>query len=172
MGTCGCCNLSLFKEQKLEYNYLVNKKQEQKIDVNSNPKIDVNFNPKIDKINPKIYVKINSEKDVNSNPKINVKTNLKLKKMDEHPLVPSNLLFKALKSLCKITIESKSRPKKVNGFFIKIKETNQEKKYLIIVGYIISSKNVDEKIKLEIFNEKQIALNIKDHHIKYKKRKI
>ena len=44
---------------------------------------------------------------------------------------------------------------------------NDSKKYLITANYIIPRDRTYEKILLEIFNEKNIILNLKDRYIKY-----
>ena len=86
------------------------------------------------------------------------------KSLDKHPTIPYNLLIETQKSICKITITDDVGFMKGTGFFMKI---NDSKKYLITANYIIPRDRTYEKILLEIFNEKNIILNLKDRYIKY-----
>ena len=86
------------------------------------------------------------------------------KSLDQHPTIPFNLLFETRKSICKIVIQDNGGLMEGTGFFMKI---NDSKKYLITANHIIPLKRKYEKILLEIFNEKMIILNLKDHYIKY-----
>ena len=78
--------------------------------------------------------------------------------------VPIDVTIKAMKSICKITIKLNGREYFATGFFMKISEA---KKYLITNYHVISQKNINGDIEIEIHNNRKMKLNFNNHHIKY-----
>ena len=121
--------------------------------------------------------KTNQNKDANE-----PKPNLGLNKVNEQ--VPGNIdqnetkemlvgyniplsvevVSKAIKSICKITI--KKNPENIygTGFFMKISD-NQE--YLLTNYHIVSQDNINDDIEIEIYNHKKMKLNLNNRNIKY-----
>jgi hypothetical protein len=78
--------------------------------------------------------------------------------------IPIDVTIKALKSICKITIEQNDGKKCATGFFMKISET---KKYLITNYHVISQDKINLNIEIEIHNHKIMKLNFNNRDIKY-----
>ena len=78
--------------------------------------------------------------------------------------VQVDVITRASKSICKITI--KRNPSNINatGFFMEISDT---KKYLITNYHIINQSNIYDDIEIEIDNQKTIKLNLNNREIKY-----
>ena len=95
----------------------------------------------------------------------NIKSSIKQELMigDNIP-VPINIVNKAVKSICKITNKNMKKPISGTGFFMKISD-NQ--KYLITNNHIISQNNINNNIKIEIFNKKIMKLKFNNRIIKY-----
>ena len=82
----------------------------------------------------------------------------------DHKPIPINIINKALKSICKITIRQKKRIIYGTGFFMKI---DNSKKYLITNYHIISKETINENIELEIYNGKKMKIILNNRYIKF-----
>ena len=78
--------------------------------------------------------------------------------------IPIDVTNKALKSICKITIEQNDGKKCATGFFMKISET---KKYLITNNHVISQDKINLDIEIEIYNHKIMKLIFNNRDVKY-----
>ena len=81
-----------------------------------------------------------------------------------NPTIPIEMINEVLGSICKITIKKKEQYINGTGFFMKI---NNSLKYLITNYHIISEKELNEDIEIEIHNHKKMKLLLKDRDIKY-----
>ena len=125
---------------------------------------------KYDEINPKIYFeqKYNQNKINNKNNKIklaegkNTKKDVKEKKKSSSifQLLNFNLVKETEKSICKIFLNSKNIMS--TGFFMK---TGDSKKYLITCYHVVRLLT-NEHIILELYNQKEVKLNIENLNIK------
>ena len=79
-------------------------------------------------------------------------------------LVSIHLFNKAMKSLCKITVEKDGKFFRGTGFFLKI---NDSLRYLITNYHIVSKDVINKIIELEISNHKMIKLDLNDRNVKY-----
>ena len=77
--------------------------------------------------------------------------------------VPINIIIKALKSICKITIRGNYNAN-ATGFFMKVSDTE---KYLITNYHVINQNNIYDDIEIEIHNQKKMKLNLNNRKIKY-----
>ena len=68
-----------------------------------------------------------------------------------HKPVPMNIANQALKSICKIIVETKNIYG--TGFFMRVDES---KKYLITNYHILSEDGINDEITIEIHNHKEI----------------
>ena len=78
--------------------------------------------------------------------------------------VPNDIANKAMKSICKISIKTKSETMYASGFFMNINDT---KKYLITNHHIISKEIINNNLVIEIHNHKKMILSINNREIKY-----
>ena len=72
------------------------------------------------------------------------------------------IAIKAMKSICKIKIKTNEGIKYGTGFFLKISDSL---KYLF-TNYHVITKNII-KIEIEMYDKRQIELNLRDYFIKY-----
>ena len=86
------------------------------------------------------------------------------KDIDGNISVPVNIIIKATKSVCKITIKGNEGKIYGTGFFMKVSNT---KKYLVTNYHVISEKNINDDIEIEIYNEKTMKLNLNNRKIEY-----
>ena len=82
-----------------------------------------------------------------------------------HKPVPLNIANQALKSICKIIVETKNIYG--TGFFMRVDES---KKYLITNYHILSEDVINDEITIEIHNHKEMKLNSNNREIKYFKK--
>ena len=82
----------------------------------------------------------------------------------DHMPIPINIVNKVLKCICKISIRKAKGVIYGTGFFMKI---DNSKKYLLTNNHIISKKNINNDIEIEIYNEKKLKLTLNDRFIKY-----
>ena len=97
--------------------------------------------------------------NINSNSNKNIRVNELF--IGNKP-IPMEIAIKAMKSICKIKILANEGIKYGTGFFLKI---SNSLKYLITNYHIIDKDTI--KIEIEIWNKKQIELNLRDYFIKY-----
>ena len=83
---------------------------------------------------------------------------------NDHKRVPSNIIKRTLKSICKIIIKTNGKDIEGTGFFMRV---NDKKKYLITNYHIISKDNIKYNIYLELYYNKRIKLNIYNRDIKF-----
>ena len=82
-----------------------------------------------------------------------------------HKPIPMKIANEVLKSICKIKIRTKEEKIKYGtGFFMNI---SQSSKYLITNYHVISKKNLNDDIEIEIHNHKNMKLNLHNRDIKY-----
>ena len=75
-----------------------------------------------------------------------------------------DIIINARKSICKIIRKSIDGILYGTGFFMKVSDTE---KYLITNNHCISRKNINDDIKIEIYNQKTMKLNLSNRKIKY-----
>ena len=76
--------------------------------------------------------------------------------------VPVNIINKATKSVCKITIKKNEKKIFGTGFFMKVSDNE---KYLITNYHVISQNNINDDIEIEIYNEKTMKLNLNNRQL-------
>ena len=79
-----------------------------------------------------------------------------------HKPIPMEIAIKAMKSICKIRIKTNEGIKYGTGFFLKISDSL---KYLFTNYHVINKNTI--KIEIEMYNKRQIELNLRDYFIKY-----
>ena len=79
-----------------------------------------------------------------------------------HKLIPIKLANKVLTSICKIKID-KNKKKFGTGFFMSISDNLK----FMITNFHVINPTIDEKIEIQIYNEKTWTLNKKNRIIKY-----
>ena len=142
MGTCGC----LVNENNNKTDKHVN---ELKILNKDNPKIKSKIKPDMGKKENENKVEKNDNK---------LKSELEKRKILNQLKVPMNVVLEAKKSMCKIFNGYRIG----TGFFMKIEDS---KKYLITVEHVIPKNNDNLIIKLELYNEKMVELNLENRSI-------
>ena len=83
-----------------------------------------------------------------------------------HKPIPVKIINKVMKSICKITIETKKGKSYGTGFFLNYSNSI---KYLITNYHIINPNLENENIIIEIYNKEKIKLNFKNRKTKYLK---
>ena len=78
--------------------------------------------------------------------------------------VPIDIINKARKSVCKITIKGNKGEIFGTGFFMKISD---KEKYLVTNNHIISQNNINDNIEIEIHNHRKMKLNTNNRKIEY-----
>ena len=81
-----------------------------------------------------------------------------------HRPIPLKIANKVMKSICKITIDSKKGIAYGTGFFLNYSD---EMKYLMTCFHVINPSLEKENIEIEIYNEKTMKLNFKNRFTKY-----
>ena len=79
-------------------------------------------------------------------------------------LIPIKIINKALKSVCKIIINNKPKPSFGTGFFMKI---SNSQKYLFTNYHVISEKEKNKDIHIQIHNDNIMKLNLNNRNIKF-----
>ena len=108
-----------------------------------------------------------------NNPNMNFKYNneIKLKKEDEvstgHKQIDINIAFKAMKSICNMTIDYYDGKKFGTGFFMKISDSL---KFLITNYHVLNPQLINKNIKIELYNKRIIILNIDEYIVIYMKK--
>ena len=97
---------------------------------------------------------------------VDVKNQIKKKeiKIDVNIPVPFDVIYKAIKSLCKIVIKHDGMTYFATGFFMKVSDT---KKYLITNNHVISQNKINWDIEIEIHNHKKMKLNFNDRDVQF-----
>ena len=85
-------------------------------------------------------------------------------KIDVNIPVPFDVIYKAIKSLCKIVIKHNGKTYFATGFFMKVSDT---KKYLITNNHVISQNKINWDIEIEIHNHKKMNLNFNDRDVQF-----
>ena len=79
--------------------------------------------------------------------------------------VPLNIINKVRKSICKIIIKNKGNiPSYGTGFFMKI---SKSLKFIFTNYHVINKDLINDYIELEIYNKKNMLINLKQCNIKY-----
>ena len=115
------------------------------------------INPIIKIYNQNIGVKSNNE--IISNKKDEVSTG--------HKQIDINIAMKAIKSICKLTILYNNTYNFGTGFFLKISDSL---KYLVTNYHVLNPHLINSNIKIELYNKKEITLNLNGHEIIYLKK--
>ena len=84
--------------------------------------------------------------------------------MNEHPPIPMKLCVQAMKSICKISYFYNNEPRIGIGFFMKYSDSL---KLLITNYHFIFPKLMNNKIEIEIWNNKKMILNLIGRYIKF-----
>ena len=100
------------------------------------------------------------KKDLIKEPKNDEKNEVIL----EHKSIPAEIANKVTKAVCKITIETDKGIIHGTGFFLSYSDT---KKYLMTCYQIINPTLENNKIELEIYNQKIIQLKFDNRFTKY-----
>ena len=87
----------------------------------------------------------------------------------DHKPIPLEILLKALKSICKITLKTEKEIIYGTGFFMNFHDS---KKYLITNYHIIYKEMINNDIIIEIYNNKTMKLNMNNREVKYYERPI
>ena len=118
-------------------------------------------------------IQIISPKIISYNPNMNVKPNneIKSQKKDEvstgHKQIDINIAFKAMKSICKITIHYYNEIRFGTGFFMEISDSL---KFLITNYHVLNPQLINKNIQIELFNKKVIILNLDEYKVIYMKK--
>ena len=78
--------------------------------------------------------------------------------------ISNDVINKASKSICKITVKHNGVVIYATGFFMKLSEA---KKYLITNNHVISQNNINWDIEIEIHNQNKMKLNLNNRDVKY-----
>ena len=81
-----------------------------------------------------------------------------------HKSVPMKISNKVMKSICKIIIKRKGDILYGTGFFMKISESL---KFLFTNYHVINQDFINDRIELEIWNNKKMNINLNQRYIKY-----
>ena len=79
--------------------------------------------------------------------------------VDDQKLIPLKILFKVMKSICKITVKQKKSSLCGTGFFLNY---SKRKKYLITCYHVINPRFENENIEIKIHNNKIMKLDLKN----------
>ena len=83
--------------------------------------------------------------------------------------IPLKIIFKVMKSICKIRIKTKKGKSLYGtGFFLNYSE---QKKYLMTCYHVINPSFENENIEIEIHNSKTMKLKFKNRFTKYNQMK-
>ena len=76
--------------------------------------------------------------------------------------IPVNMITKASKSICKITIIKEENCIYGTGFFMKV---SNYQKYLITNCHVINESNINDDIEIEIYNQNTMILNLNNRKV-------
>ena len=105
----------------------------------------------------KFKIEINSE----------IKNGVKSEIFTTHKPIPVKIINKVMKSICKITIETKKGVLYGTGFFLNYSNT---KKFLVTNYHVINPNLEYENIKVEIYDKTSMKLKLKNRLTKYIKK--
>ena len=116
-------------------------------------------------------IKSEVKKELKNEAKIGIKINpnegIKSEVFTGHKPVPVKIINKVMKSICKITIETKKGKSYGTGFFLNY---SNSLKCLITNYHVINPSLENENITIEIHNKKIMKLNFKNRKTKYLKK--
>ena len=116
-------------------------------------------------------IKSEVKKELKNEAKIGIKINpnegIKSEVFTGHKPIPVNIINKVMKSICKITIETKKGKSYGTGFFLNY---SNSLKCLITNYHVINPSLENENITIEIHNKEKMKLNFKNRETKYLKK--